>query len=309
MIYQTKESIPFTATHDTNKFKTARGRTKFDFWKSCDEKIAFPVNVEKEIKDTTDREQKFQLDMEKAGREFIRSEKDKLINSMADEDEIAYQQLQQKWQEIYQVHKTKFYSDQEKIEKEWKKKKERADSTHHIVYEKATGNVYVLVQFADIKFKRKIMLSKELVERCYKESSILYGKWGGDRQPLALTLVLLTFTILILYVYTYTGDTDSVMCNFWLPNEIWEYTDAETMKDIPEGEAREDKLNEIRTNVVLGFVSCLSIKAAEYCSSLCPDPNNLAFEKICWPFLLLSCKRYIYEKFELGWDSSKGIYI
>lgn len=66
------------------------------------------------------------------------------------------------------------------------------------------------------------------------------------------------------------------------------------------------KIKEIRVNVILGYVSCLSLRAAAYCTSLCLAPNSLEFEKIMWPFLLFSCKRYIYEKFELGNHSARG---
>ena len=116
------------------------------------------------------------------------------------------------------------------------------------------------------------------------------------------------------FVYISIGDTDSVMCKFWIPDYIWNYTDTTLLESFKNSQHKlynkldeqEKAVNDLRTNVILAYVSCLSTKAASYCSSLCFKPNNLEFEKIMWPFLLLSCKRYIYEKYELGQHAGRG---
>jgi hypothetical protein len=92
-------------------------------------------------------------------------------------------------------------------------------------------------------------------------------------------------------------NTDSVMPRPTIPDAISKWSSSTLTADEEE---------HVRVNLILGYVSVIAVKAALYCTSLCHKPNNLEFEKIMWPFLLFSAKRYLYVKFKLGQHSGQG---
>ena len=194
MIYQTKESIQYTATPELNKFKTAPGQKQFKFWDTCDIKHVKPINWEKEEVAKTERTNKFNQDCEELKSKY----KDKLkllkrefykkyeSDKMVDENEEDFNEtLASTWKKMKVEHKEEFQKDMDlfqaifnKNEDAIKKKNEKAqkwaDSNHHIVRE-PSGEVYLLVRFPKIKYSVKIHLTQEEVERSYRDSKVLYG--------------------------------------------------------------------------------------------------------------------------------------
>ena len=352
MIYQTKESIQYTATPHLNPIKNTTGNKLFDFWATCHPDLAFPQDT---IEKANARKKKLEYELEGHKKDFFKKFESDDMN-----DVNAQQETHQKWIEIEKEKRDKFQQNEKELLDKIASSKKRADESHHLV---RTGNdddteVLFLVRFPEIGMNKTIHLTVEDIERAYRDSKVLYG------------------------------DTDSVMNTYWLSDIVWKYTELkeqiklddkviktkisknkikhsnltleqaksivqsnllnqewltlqsedfrskiETYKkdekwllnqsidiqisntNLSEEEAQDlalddfflDKIKEIRINVVLAYVSCLALKDGEYCSSLCPKPNKLAFEKIMWPFLLFSCKRYIYEKYELGQHSGKGM--
>ena len=85
------------------------------------------------------------------------------------------------------------------------------------------------------------------------------------------------------------GDTDSIMVLFYL-HEMFAAIDPPMR----------------RTNLILGFMSCLGQLGAAYLTGRQLKPNNLQYEKAMWPYMLFTRKRYAYVKFELGKHGGEG---
>ena len=98
------------------------------------------------------------------------------------------------------------------------------------------------------------------------------------------------------------GDTDSVMVKFGC-------SDLKTAMDL--GRSASGHADRI-TTLIFGFlVTCIGAKAAEVVSATFVNPIKLEFEKVYYPYLLISKKRYagLYWTKPEKWDKmdTKGI--
>jgi len=156
-----------------------------------------------------------------------------------------------------------------KWENFWKKcsaaesTKDAKKKTHHLVClddDEVNGNVELQINFPDLKVKK------------------------DDKEGTHLTFMLTREQIRnsFLTCDVVYGDTDSIMTILGLPEHMW-------VNDSPQ-----------RENIILAYECVLGELASEYLTTLCRKPNKLAFEKVMWPYLLCSRKRYIYTKYLNG---------